>query len=96
MQVTVASDEAAEATVRDLAAVLHARFGAPDMLAAVDAARNELAHASSLSDHPAGTLLAIEREMTEDGIREIVKIVPRPGDEGGHARIWTFVPEDEG
>lgn len=95
VQVTVAPDEDAESAIRTLAAQIHERYGAPDMLAAVGAARSEFEHASSLCDHPAGTLLAIEREMTEDGIRERIRVVPRSDEDGGHARIWTFVPEDE-
>jgi len=58
------------------------------------AAQGEVAYASSLCDHPAGTLLAIEREMTEDGITERIRVVPRPDEEGGHAQIWTISEED--
>lgn len=95
VQVTVAPEDDAEGAIRTLAGQLHDRYGAPDMLAAVEAARGEFQHASSLCDHPAGTLLAIEREMTEDGIHERIRVVPRSDEDGGHARIWSFVPEDE-
>lgn len=95
VQVAVAPDSDVEAATARLAQQLYERYGAPDMLAAVDAARGEIEHASSLCDHPAGTLLAIQREMTEDGITERIRIVPRPDDQGGHARIWSFVKDDE-
>ena len=61
----------------------------------VSKARTEIAHAASLSDHPAGTLLAIEREMHDDGISERIRIVPRSDDDGGHATIWSFEEEPD-
>lgn len=95
VQVAVAPDGEVQATTQKLAKQLFERFGAPDMLAALDAAKGEIEHAASLCDHPAGTLLAIEREMTEDGITERVRIVPRSDEEGGHARIWSFVETED-
>ena len=43
--------------------------------------------------HPAGTLLAIEREFTEQGVTERIRVIPKR-DDGAHARIWSVV-EDE-
>lgn len=94
VQVSVAPDEDAAAATRALAAHLFKDYGAPDMLTAMTAAQSEVAYASSLCDHPAGTLLAIEREMTEDGIAERIRIVPRSDEEGGHAQIWSISEED--
>jgi len=93
VQVAVIPDEQFEDVVRRLAAHLHERYGAPDMLAAVQAARGEAEYAAGLSNHPAGTLLAIEREFTEDGVTERIRVIPKR-DEGNHARIWSVV-EDE-
>jgi len=93
VQVAVIPDEQFEEVVRRLAAHLHERYGAPDMLAAVRAAREEALYAAGLSDHPAGTLLAIEREFTEQGVAERIRVIPKR-DEGNHARIWSVV-EDE-
>jgi hypothetical protein len=90
VQVAVAPEAEVEAATRTLAGHLFDRFGAPDMLAALEAARAEITHAASLSDHPAGTLLTIEREMHDDGISERIRLVPRPDDDGGHATIWSF------
>ena len=64
------------------------------LLAAVEAAKEEAAYAAGLCDHPAGTMLAIEREFTDEGVAERIKVVPKQ-DEGAHARIWSVV-EDEG
>ena len=93
VQVAVIPDEQFEEVVRRLAAHLHERYGAPDMLAAVEAAREEALYAAGLSDHPAGTLLAIEREFTDKGVAERIRVIPKR-DEGNHARIWSVV-EDE-
>ena len=92
IQVAVAPEVEVDAATRALAAHLFDRFGAPDMLAALEAARTEIAHAASLS---AGTLLAIEREMHDDGISERIRIVPRSDDDGGHATIWSFEEEPD-
>lgn len=93
VQVAVVPDTEADGIARALAAHLFDAYGAPDMLAALDAARGEIDYAAALCDHPAGTLLAIEREMTEDGIGERIRVVPRPDEDGGHAQIWSFEEE---
>lgn len=93
VQVTVAPESEVEHVERALAGHIFSAYGAPDMLAARDAARQEIAHAASLCDHPAGTLLAIDRDMSEDGIAERIRLIPRDDEEGGHARIWTLVED---
>ena len=94
VQVSIIPDEQFEETVRRLAAHLHDHYGAPDMLAAVEAARQEAEYAADLCDHPAGTLLAIEREFTDEGVVERIRVMPKKN-EGAHAKIWSVV-EDEG
>ena len=94
VQVTVIPEPEFEDVIRRLAAHLHERYGAPDMLAAVEAAKEEAAYAAGLCDHPAGTMLAIEREFTDEGVAERIKVIPKSGD-GAHAKIWS-VEEDEG
>jgi len=94
VQVADIPAEAYEAVVRRLAAHLHAQYGAPDMLAALAAARQEVDHAAGLADHPSGTLLAIEREFRDDGIAERIKVIDPGAKDGPHARIWTIVDDD--
>lgn len=94
VQVAVAPDPEVDAVTRALALHLFQQYGAPDMLAAMEAARGEVMHAESLCDHPAGTLLAIKRDLSDEGISEQIRVIPRDDEEGGHARIWSFV-EDE-
>jgi hypothetical protein len=92
VQVASIREEEYEAAVLSLAAHLFADYGAPDMLAALAAAKGEVAHAAGLADHDVGTLLAIERELSDRGIRERIRIVS--GARGQHARIWTVVEDD--
>lgn len=87
VQVAVLPDTQVEEAERALAAHLFEHYGAPDMLTALDAARGECRDMAELCDHPAGTLLAIERELTDAGISERVRVIPAKGD-GQHARIW--------
>ena len=63
------------------------------MLAAADAARFEVDDMIKLCNHPIGTLLAIKREMTDDGINEQTRIVPPQSGEN-HATIWSIEAEE--
>lgn len=93
VQVAIIPDSQFDDTVKSLATHLFQHYGAPGMLEAMDAARIECEDMAALCDHPAGTLLSIERELGEDGIRERVRIMPAEGD-GQHARIWGIATEE--
>lgn len=93
VQVTDIDREDYDDTVRRLAAHLFQDYGAPDMMAALDAARHEVDDMVGLCAHPAGTLLAIEREFTEHSITERTRVVERK-DDGLHARIWSLGDDD--
>ena len=67
--VEVAEGEA-EAVAQALAAQLVAQFGAPDLAAALPAAREEVAFAASLCDLPVGTVIAVHRTQGPDGLVE--------------------------
>ncbi|NQV98750.1 MAG: hypothetical protein HQ483_03545 [Rhodospirillales bacterium] len=94
VQVAVIPDTEYELCVRQLAEHLYSAFGAPDMLAALDAARHELDDMAALCAHPSATLLAIGRQAQVDGIAEQVRIIPQP-DADHHARIWEIEETDE-
>jgi hypothetical protein len=68
-------------------------YGAPNLGAALPAARAEADYAAGLCEHPVGSLIAIEREATADGVVERYRIV-RPARTTDHARIWEIVPDD--
>jgi hypothetical protein len=91
-----------EALVRDFAGALVRRFGAPGEDAALQAARDEVAFASSLCDHPAGTVIALRRTVERGAIREQFRTLhPRAGGTPGadrlhaFARAFEFVETDE-
>jgi len=69
------------------------RHGAPDLGAALPAARQEADYAAGLCGHKVHQLLALEREEGPDGLVERVRLV-RPERAGEHAKIWHIV-EDE-
>ena len=85
-----ASDEQYEACVRKLAAHFVEAYGAPDILAAAQAAREELGYAAQLAEHPNHTLLILEREPVEGGgVSERVRVVVKSR-AGDHARVWEL------
>ena len=70
-----------------LAYRLFAELGAPDLEVARAAATGEVEFAAGLCAHPVNTVIAVERELGEDGIVERFRIVPAPR-EKDHARVW--------
>jgi hypothetical protein len=94
--VTEATEAERDAVVERLAAQLLAKFGAPDQDAARAAAEEEVAFAASLCDHPAQTLLAVQRSTENGEIRERFRTL-KPREASGdadslhaHARAFTF------
>lgn len=69
-------------------------YGAPDLSAALPAARAEADDAAGLCAHKVHTLLALEREVTEAGLIERVHVLA-PGRAADHARMWAIVPDEE-
>ncbi|WP_420348672.1 DUF6505 family protein [Pelagibius sp.] len=81
--------------VEQLGRHLVTQYGAPGLPEALLAARAELEDTAGLCDHKLGSLLAIEREMTEAGITERVRVV-QPQRAKDHARIWTITDDENG
>ncbi|WP_101068630.1 DUF6505 family protein [Roseovarius salinarum] len=51
-------------------------YGAPDLSAALPVAEEEIAHMVDLcEDHPPNTLLTVQRELTEAGVRESFRVI---------------------
>ncbi len=67
-------------------------YGAPDIAAALLAARREADDAAALSDHKIHQLLAIEREAGPEGIIERIHVI-HPDRAPAHARIWQIVAD---
>jgi hypothetical protein len=94
--VTEATEAERETMTERLAAQLMEKFGAPDIAAARLAAEEEIAFAASLCEHPAQTLLAVQRSIENGEIRErfrTLKARPAAADADrlhAHARAFTF------
>ena len=94
--VTEATEAERQAMVARLAAQLLEKFGAPNLEAARGAAEQEVAFAASLCDHPAQTLLAVQRNIEDGEIRERFRTLkPREAVSDGdrlhaHASAFTF------
>jgi hypothetical protein len=94
VQVANATEEEAEAATQALARHFVEAWGAPDLAAALPAAREELAFAESLcAEHPPGRLLAVERSFGADGVIERFRTIAKPSGLD-HSRVWTLVPDD--
>jgi hypothetical protein len=100
--VTPARPDEVEAATDLLAQRLVEHCGAPDPDAAMAAAREEIAFAASLCDHPEGTLLALQRGIEDGELRERFRTLT-PRNDGGRAsdltsgkfRAFEFVETDE-
>lgn len=73
VSIATATEEQIQEAVDGLAQHLLDNHGAPDRPAALQAARSEVAYAESLCEHEIGTLVAVERTLTETGIEEKFK-----------------------
>lgn len=96
--VVVQEANAAEraAAVEALARGLVSRFGAPDLAAARVAAEEEVAFAASLCDHPAQTLVAVQRLYEAGEIRERFRtLTPRADRQDTSFRAFEFFRSDE-
>jgi Family of unknown function (DUF6505) len=82
--VTEATEAERQAMVSHLAEQLLEKFGAPDLEAARSAAEEEVAFAASLCDHPAQTLLAVQRSIEDGEIRERFRTL-KPREAAGDA-----------
>ncbi len=82
--------DTAAATLADR---LRPHFGAPDDAAALAAAREEVAFAASLCDLPLGTVIAVQRSMTEDGLQERFRTLSARA--GSAPPVFALVQSDE-
>ncbi len=69
-------------------------YGAPGLEAARPVARAEAEEAATLCQHKVHSLLALEREMTEEGVVERFRVIT-PARAQDHAKVWEIVPDDE-
>jgi hypothetical protein len=94
--VTEATEAERNAAIEILAARLVSDLGCPDTATALAAAREEIAFAESLCDHPPQTLLALHRALVDGEIREQFRTLAPRGDRPKEAfRAFTFIDTDE-
>ena len=93
VQVADISPHAYEQAVETLAKYLAEVYNAPSQEAATRAARQEIDDMVAMCDHPAGTLLAIERAMDDQNITEKTGVLAAPR-EASPAKTWTIVEDD--
>jgi hypothetical protein len=92
-QIVEASEDDLAGAIDALARQLLVRFGAPDVTVARSAAEEELAFAASLTGHPTGTLIAMQRVDDAGTIRETFRTLkPRTG--ARPARAFAFLEVD--
>ena len=95
-QIVEASEDDRRAATEQLAKQLVAHFGAPGIAAAVAAAEEEIAFASSLCSHPVDTLIAVHRTHEDGEIREAFRTLrPREGAKPLRAFAFLEVEGDE-
>ncbi|MGX9962358.1 DUF6505 family protein [Roseomonas sp. F4] len=97
VEVAEVSEVEHAAALAALARRIRTHHGAPDDAAAMAAAREELAFAESLCNHPPGTVLALSRRIEEGEVRESFRTLHRR--ETPHTQFTTLpvfsVVEDE-
>ncbi|MEJ8474132.1 DUF6505 family protein [Roseibium algae] len=94
VSVAEATEEDVAVCERILADHLVEHYGAPDSNSALNAAREEISFGRELAEGvPLNTLLALQREISDEGqIEERFHIVSPPGDKP-HTRVWDVVEE---
>ncbi|MGI9407117.1 MAG: DUF6505 family protein [Hyphomicrobiaceae bacterium] len=90
------SDDDMDAVANTMAAHLVERFGAPDVAAALPAAREELRFVSDLCDEALiNTVFTVRRTFDDSGeIRESFRTIQPPTDKPLHSRIWAVVDDE--
>jgi hypothetical protein len=83
----------AEAVAIRLARQLVAHYGAPDLVTALAAAREEVAFAASLCDLPLGTVVAVHRALGPDGLAERFRTLTARADRA--PPVFALVETDE-
>lgn len=92
--VVEASETERDAAIDQLAAQLVARCGAPDLATALPAARQEIAFAESLAQHPPATVIALHRTVENGEIRERFRTLQQ-GQPAKEAPAFSFVAVDD-
>lgn len=94
VEIAEISEDEYQGVVDRLAAHFMSDYGAPHIAAALPLAGDEADYAAAICEHDLYTLLAIERELGEEGIEESLKVIrPNAASHEG-LKIWGL--EDDG
>lgn len=94
--VTQVEDSELTALAQGLAQHFVDVYGAPNVEAALGVAKEEIAHMIDLcADHEANTLLTVERELTEAGVRESFRAIKPDAAQLDQVAVHA-VPDDHG
>jgi len=90
VEIAEIDDDEYQEVIDRLAAHFIEDYGAPHIAAALPAAGEEADYAATICEYPLHTLLAIERELSEEGIVESLKVVrPPSGADHANMKIWS-------
>mgnify|MGYP003339977629 FL=1 len=95
VEVAEISDSEYQNVIDRLAAHFVQNYGAPDVPAALPAAREEANFAASICDHDLHTLLMVEREAGEDGIVERFKVVRLNAADHSKMKLWALEQNED-
>lgn len=94
VEVSEIESEEFEAVVEQLAAHFVEHYQAPSLEEARPVAREEASYAAGLCEYGLNTMLALEREATDEGFRERFKVI-HPERAQDHAKIWDIVADED-
>lgn len=95
VEVAEISDSEYQSVIDRLAAHFVQNYGAPDVAAALPAAREEAGFAASICDHDLHTLLMLEREAGDDGIVERFKVVRLNAADHSKVKLWALEESED-
>ncbi len=72
---------------------LCAHYGAPSAEAALPVADEEIRFAQSLTEHPLGTMISVERAFGADGIEEQFRVVKPDAGDHAQVKLWALVDD---
>ncbi len=93
VEIAEIDDDEYQDVIDRLAAHFIEDYGAPHLQAALPAAGEEAEYTGSLCAHQVHTLLALEREFSEEGIVESLKVFRADASDHSKMRLWG-VAED--
>ncbi len=96
VEIAEISEDEFQGVVDRLAAHLVSDYGAPHIAAALPVAGDEADYAATICEHQLHTLLAIEREFSDEGIEESLKVIrPNAASHEG-LKIWGVEKDGDG